>query len=109
MSTSVESGIASRTVALLTLAGALTTGTYGQYVTSVFAGGGPPNGSAATSIAISYPYGVAVDSSGNVYVPSLSQSRVYKVATNGAVTIVAGNGTAGYSGCLLYTSPSPRD
>jgi uncharacterized repeat protein (TIGR01451 family) len=98
MSTTPESGMISRTIALLTLAGALTTGAYGQYVSSVFAGGGPPNGSAATSIAISNIYGTAVDGSGNVYVPSFHENRVYKVATNGTVTTVAGNGTSGYSG-----------
>ena len=69
-----------------------------QYASSIFAGGGPPNGLGATSIALSYMHGVAVDSNGNVYVPSATQNGLYKVATNGTITTVAGTGIAGYSG-----------
>ena len=83
---------------LLGLAGALLPAAFGQYAISTFAGGGPPNGAAATSIALSDVYGIAVDTSGNLYVPSSTQNRVYKVAANGAISTVAGNGTLGYSG-----------
>jgi hypothetical protein len=93
----------SRTIAFLTLVGALTTGAYAQYNVSVFAGGGPPNGSAATSIAISYPWGSAVDSSGNVYVPAGAQNRVYKVATNGTSII---RRPWRWTRLEIYTSPT---
>jgi sugar lactone lactonase YvrE len=69
----------------------------GQFV-DVLAGGGPPNGSMANAIALSNPPSVAVDSAGNIYVAAPPQNRVYQIATNGAVTILAGNGFAGYSG-----------
>src|SRR6266850_959047 len=72
--------------------------TGGGYAVSTFAGGGPPNGAAATSIALSAVTSVAVDNFGNQYVLSTTQNRVYKVATNGTITTVAGNGTVGYSG-----------
>jgi uncharacterized protein (TIGR03437 family) len=43
------------------------------------------------------PSGVAVDSSGSVYIADAQNNRIRKV-TNGVITTVAGNGTAGYSG-----------
>ena len=39
---------------------------------------------------------VTVDSSGVIYVADTSNHRIRKIATNGDVTTVAGNGTAGY-------------
>src|SRR5207237_6510076 len=86
---------------ILGFAGALLPAAFGQvtgYAISTFAGGGPPNGVAATSIALSVVTGVAVDNAGNQYVLSTTQNRVYKVAANGTITTVAGNGTVGYSG-----------
>jgi sugar lactone lactonase YvrE len=49
----------------------------------------------ATSAQLSYPAGVAVDAAGNLYVAG--DNRIRKVS-NGVITTVAGNGTAGYSG-----------
>lgn len=51
---------------------------------------------AATSAKINSPQGVAVDGSGNIYIGDTSNNRVRKVDTNGVITTVAGNGTAGY-------------
>jgi hypothetical protein len=42
--------------------------------------------------------GMAVDREGNVFVAEYSANRVRKVAPDGAVTLVAGNGTNGFSG-----------
>jgi sugar lactone lactonase YvrE len=67
-------------------------------VITLAAGGGPPNGVAASTISLATPTDAAVDSAGNVYVPSPSENRVYMIAPNGSITTVAGNGTAGYSG-----------
>jgi sugar lactone lactonase YvrE len=47
---------------------------------------------------LNQPYTVAVDSLGNVYVAASAQHRVFKISTTGIVTVVAGTGTAGYSG-----------
>jgi sugar lactone lactonase YvrE len=69
-----------------------------QYRTSVVAGGGPPDGVQATSVALGSVTGIAVDGLGNRYVASSSQHRVYKIAVNGTISTVAGNGIAGYSG-----------
>jgi uncharacterized protein (TIGR03437 family) len=42
--------------------------------------------------------GVAVDGQGNVYVADASNNLVYRIAPNGTLTVVAGNGTQGFSG-----------
>ena len=44
------------------------------------------------------PQGVAVDTLGNVYIADTANNRVRKVAPNGVIATVAGNGLAGYSG-----------
>ena len=56
------------------------------------------DGGAATSAELSLPDGVAVDTSGNVYIADFGNKRIRKVTTAGIISTVAGNGTAGYSG-----------
>jgi uncharacterized protein (TIGR03437 family) len=46
---------------------------------------------------LNIPYGVAVDSAGNLYIADAHNNRIRKVS-NGVITTVAGNGTQGYSG-----------
>jgi trimeric autotransporter adhesin len=54
---------------------------------------------AATSAELNAPYGVAVDTSGNIYIADTSNNRIRKVtASTGKISTVAGNGTYGYSG-----------
>ena len=48
------------------------------------------DGSAATSAKIYSPYGIAVDSSGNVFVSEELYHRVRKIDTNGNITTYAG-------------------
>ena len=63
--------------------------------TAGYSGDGGP----ATSAELSSPAGVALDSSGNIYIADLSNSRIRKVTVStGIITTVAGNGTSGYSG-----------
>ena len=62
-------------------------GTYG------FSGDNGP----ATSAQVNQPWGVAVDSAGNLYVSDTGNNRIRKVS-NGVITTVAGNGTRGFSG-----------
>jgi uncharacterized protein (TIGR03437 family) len=59
-----------------------------------FSGDGEP----ATSAQLNFPLGVAVDASGNLYIADTSNRRIRKVASNGTITTVAGNGRIGYSG-----------
>ncbi len=51
-----------------------------------------------TSAQLSYPKGVAVDGSGNLFVADSGNRRIRKVSTSGIITTVAGNGAIGYSG-----------
>jgi len=44
------------------------------------------------------PQGVAVDASGNRYIADSGNHVVRKVAANGTITTIAGNGTAGFGG-----------
>ena len=53
----------------------------------------------ATSAELSNPWGVAVDSAGNIYIADADNQRIRKVtAASGIINTVAGNGTPGYSG-----------
>jgi uncharacterized protein (TIGR03437 family) len=58
-------------------------------------GFGGDNGPAASAQV--QPFGVAVDSAGSVYIADAQNNRIRKV-TNGVITTVAGNGTAGFGG-----------
>ena len=54
------------------------------------------DGASATSAALNQPYGVAVDSAGNLYIADFGNERVRKVdAATGTITTVAGNGSQG--------------
>ena len=56
------------------------------------------DGGTATNAQLNFPKAVAVDSVGNVYVADSENNRIRKVATNGVITTVAGNGTYAYGG-----------
>ena len=57
------------------------------------------DGEAATSAELYYPYGVAVDAAGNIYIADFVNQRIRKVtASTGIISTVAGDGSAGYSG-----------
>ena len=58
------------------------------------------DGSAATSAQLFLPWGVAVDSSGNIFIGDSGNNVVREVASSGNITTVAGStaGAAGYSG-----------
>ena len=57
------------------------------------------DGGLATVAALYVPYGVAVDSSGNIYITEYGDSRVRKVTvSNGKISTIAGNGTYGFAG-----------
>ncbi len=69
-------------------------------IIATIAGGGTQTGGTYTGPATSAqlaPRGVAVDSSGNVYIADGTNEIIRKV-TSGTISTVAGNGTVGYSG-----------
>lgn len=62
--------------------------------TAGFAG----DGAAAGSAQLNLPFGVAVDSAGNLYIAEFGNNRVRKVTAGGTINTLAGNGVFGYSG-----------
>ncbi|MBI4903905.1 MAG: SMP-30/gluconolactonase/LRE family protein [Acidobacteria bacterium] len=62
--------------------------------TSGFSGDGSPGNVAR----VSRPYNVVVDANNNVYFADTGNHRVRKIAADGTITTVAGNGTAGFAG-----------
>jgi uncharacterized protein (TIGR03437 family) len=68
--------------------------TYAGNGSTGFSGDGGP----ATAGAVWSPFAVAVDRAGNLYIADASNFRIRKVATNGAITTVAGGPTPGFSG-----------
>jgi cysteine-rich repeat protein len=59
-----------------------------------FSGDGGP----AISAQINFPYSVAVDTLGNVFIADTSNHRVRRINTGGVIATVAGTGTGGFSG-----------
>jgi len=55
-------------------------------------------GGPATSAQLMQPRNVTIDTAGNLYISDFGANQVYSVATNGTLTLVAGNGMAGFSG-----------
>jgi uncharacterized protein (TIGR03437 family) len=61
-------------------------------------GGYGGDGGPATSAQLNHPVAVAVDAAGNLYIADMLNHRIRRVAPNGIITTVAGNGRAGFSG-----------
>ncbi|MDQ3900600.1 MAG: hypothetical protein M3319_09200 [Actinomycetota bacterium] len=56
------------------------------------------DGGPATAAPLHFPYGVAVDSAGTLYIAEFGNHRVRQVTPDGVITTVAGTGSAGYGG-----------
>jgi uncharacterized protein (TIGR03437 family) len=69
---------------------------------STFAGTGNAastgDGGPASSAALNSPQGLAIDTAGNIYVADTAGHRVRRIAPNGTITTVAGNGSGGFGG-----------
>jgi len=75
--------------------------TYGQGVITTIAGTDwifPAGPMPAVSAPLAGPDGIAVDTKGNVYAADYSNNVVVRITPDGLLTVVAGNGLAGYSG-----------
>lgn len=68
-----------------------------QYVIATYAGTPTRTPAPAASVPIGTPTGIAADGAGNVYFTN-STGSAFKVAPNGTLTRIAGNGRSGYSG-----------
>jgi uncharacterized protein (TIGR03437 family) len=60
--------------------------------------GNTGDGGPATAATMRSPADVTVDSTGNLYIADTSNNTIRRVDTNGVITTVGGNGTAGYNG-----------
>jgi trimeric autotransporter adhesin len=68
-------------------------------VAGIDKGGYSGDGGLATSAALKYPNGVAVDASGNVYIADTEYNHVRMITkSTGVISTVAGDMTSGYSG-----------
>lgn len=71
-------------------------------VISTFAGNGTGgfsgDGEQATAAKLSGPVRLSFDNAGNLYIVDNGNRRIRKVATNGIISTIAGNGTGVYSG-----------
>jgi sugar lactone lactonase YvrE len=56
------------------------------------------DGIPATQAELNYPYGLALDAKGNLYIGDSSNNRVRMIDTSGIIHTIAGNGTCGFSG-----------
>jgi hypothetical protein len=56
------------------------------------------DGGMATEAALDHPSAIALDLAGGLYIADFGNHRVRKVAPDGLIATVAGNGTAGFSG-----------
>jgi hypothetical protein len=81
-------------------------------VVTTFAGSGTAGASNATgtNATFNYPFGITVDSTGNLYVGDISNNRIRKISPIGVVTTLAGNGTAtsvnGTGASATFNGPS---
>jgi uncharacterized protein (TIGR03437 family) len=55
-------------------------------------------GGPATTAQLMQPRNVTLDSSGSLYISDFGANQVYRVASDGTLTLLAGTGVAGYSG-----------
>ena len=69
----------------------------GQFSIDTIAGGGP-NKLSALNASAGFPQSVAFDTTGNAYIAESYAGQILEVSPSGTVTVVAGNGTNGYSG-----------
>ncbi len=70
----------------------------GSGPTGLDAGGFTGDGGPATKARMEFPYGLAFDRSGNLYISDHGNDVIRKVDAKGIITSIAGTGVGGYSG-----------
>jgi hypothetical protein len=61
-------------------------------------GGFSGDGGPALNAKIAWPYDIAIDRAGNLYIADMMNKRIRKISTSGIITTIAGTGVAGYNG-----------
>ncbi|MGW2492599.1 NHL domain-containing protein [Streptomyces sp. NPDC001606] len=69
-----------------------------KLVAGTGAAGSAGDNESAVSAQLNRPYGIAVDSTGTIYVADHGNHRVRKITTDGKISTVAGTGAAGFKG-----------
>jgi len=74
----------------------------GTYTVTTVAGNGTAgsegDGGAATGAQLDNPFGIALDTSGNLYIADQLNNKIRKLATDGTISTVVGTGVVGYDG-----------
>jgi uncharacterized protein (TIGR03437 family) len=68
------------------------------YITGASSANWNGEGGPASQAFLNCPWGLTVDSAGNLYSAETGDSKVHRIGTDGILYSVAGNGTNGYSG-----------
>jgi sugar lactone lactonase YvrE len=69
---------------------------HAQFTIQTVAGGGPPDGTSATSVNLQQPAGIAIGPSGQTYI--IAGARIFRLDTNARISSFAGSGSFGDSG-----------
>ena len=72
----------------------LITTSAGRFENSVYSG----DGGTAVNAGIAFPYGLAIDANGNLYIADSANNRIRKVAIDGTISTVAGVGLGDFGG-----------
>ncbi len=79
---------------------------------STIAGGGPPNGIAATTAPMGLPWDIVQDGAGNSYISDNFSNRIFKVDSSGNFSVIAGTGLSNETGdggpAIAATLSSPE-
>ncbi len=80
------------------ITGIITTVAGNGTATGSGAGGFSGDGGQAISAELNYPFTVAFDIAGNMYIPDSANNRIREVSTSGIISTFAGTGAAAYTG-----------